>query len=120
MPPSLLTAIAALLEGVSRKDLALRAARLSAAYRLGGTSVVIAEEADGLAYLVARMPATLAAIQAVLARAMEVVPGFAPSSFLDVGAGPGTAAWAARERWPALGAVHLLEPNPVLGLSPPD
>ena len=112
MPPALLTAIAVLLEGVSRKDLAIRAARLSTAYRQGGTSVVIANQADTLAYLVARMPATYAAMRAVLARVMEIVPGLAPESFLDVGAGPGTAAWAMRDLWPSL-AVTLVEPNSV-------
>ena len=112
MTPALLTAIAALLEGVSRKDLAMRAARLSAAYRQGGTSAVIGNEADALAYLVTRMPATYAAIRAALRRVTEVLPEFAPASFLDVGAGPGTAAWAARDMWPSI-AVTLVEPNPV-------
>jgi ribosomal protein RSM22 (predicted rRNA methylase) len=101
-----------LLEGVSRKDLAVRAEKLSSAYRQGGTSAVIANEADALAYLVARMPATYAAIRAVLARMAEVAPEFRPASFLDVGAGPGTAAWAVRDLWPSLEAVRLLEPNP--------
>ena len=110
MPPALLTAIAVLLEGVSRKDLAVRAAKLSAAYRQGGTSDVIAGQADALAYLVARMPATYAAIRAVLARVKESAPEFEPANFLDVGAGPGTAAWAARDVWPSLAAT-LVEPN---------
>lgn len=110
MPPALLTAIAALLEGVSRKDLAQRAERLSTSYRQGGTSVGVADDADALAYLVARMPATYAAVRAVLARVMEILPEFSPASFLDMGAGPGTAAWAVRDKWPALGAV-LIEPN---------
>ena len=108
MTPALLTAIAALLEGASRKDLAMRAARLSAAYRQGGTSAVIGNEADALAYLVTRMPATYAAIRAALRRVTEVLPEFAPASFLDVGAGPGTAAWAARDMWPSI-AVTLVE-----------
>ena len=111
MPPALLTAIAALLEGVSRKELGARAARLSATYRAGGTSAAIADEADALAYLVTRLPATYAAIHAVMARILEIVPDFKPVSFLDIGAGPGTAAWAARDIWPSLGAIHLLEPN---------
>jgi len=58
------------------------------------------------------MPATYAAVRAVLARVMEVDPEFVPASFLDVGAGPGTAAWAMRDIWPALGAV-LIEPNAI-------
>ena len=112
MPPTLLTAIAELLEGISRKDLARRAERLSASYRQGGTSAGVADDADALAYLVARMPATYAAVRAVLARVMELLPEFTPASFLDVGAGPGTAAWAVRDLWPEIGAV-LIEPNAI-------
>lgn len=112
MPPALLTAIAVLLEGISRKDLAQRAERLSAHYRQGGTSAAVANEADALAYAVARMPATYAAIRAVLAQVMRIVPDFQPSGLLDVGAGPGTAAWAARDLWPSTAAI-LVEPNPI-------
>jgi ribosomal protein RSM22 (predicted rRNA methylase) len=103
----------ALLDGISRKDLAARAAKLSAAYRAGGTSAQIANRMDALAYLVARFPATHAAAHAVLRRAVEANPGFAPISLLDVGAGPGTVASAARVLWPSLHAITLLEPNAV-------
>ena len=89
MPPALLTAIAVLLEGVSRKDLAVRAAKLSAAYRQGGTSDVIANQADALAYLVARMPATYAAIRAVMARVTEIVPEFDAVELSGCGRGAG-------------------------------
>ena len=113
MTPALNAAIATMLEGVSRKDLEQRAARISAAYRDGGTSAGIVNEADALAYLVTRCPATYAAMQAVFARIAEAMPGFSPLSLLDVGAGPGTAAWAARDAWPALAAVTMIEPNAV-------
>jgi ribosomal protein RSM22 (predicted rRNA methylase) len=105
--------IAALLEGVSRKDLEARAQKISAAYRSGGTSAVIADRMDALAYLVARLPATYAAAYAALARVAEACPGFVPSSLLDIGAGPGTVAHAARNIWSSLGAVTLVEPNAV-------
>ena len=113
MTPSLTGAIALLLEGVSRKDLEQRAGRISAAYRDGGTSAGIKTEADALAYLVTRCPATYAATRAAFDRVMEAVPGFHPLSLLDVGAGPGTAAWAARDAWPSLGAMTLIEPNAI-------
>lgn len=113
MNPALIAQITTMLVGVSRKELAVRAGRLSAAYRAGGTSAGIADPLDGLAYLVARAPATHAAIRAAMARAAQTQPGFAPKSLLDIGAGPGTAAWAAREVWPALDALTLIEPNPV-------
>ena len=105
--------IALLLEGVSRKTLSDRAARLSATYRAGGSSASVEDHLDGLAYLVARAPATYAAIRAVLSRVEEAAPGFSPLSHLDIGAGPGTAAWAVREAWPGVGTMTLIEPNPV-------
>ena len=104
-------AIALLLEGVSRKDLEQRAGKISAAYRDGRNLGGIKSSADALAYLVTRCPATYAATRAAFARVMEAMPGFSPSSLLDVGAGPGTAAWAARDVWPSLGAMTLIEPN---------
>jgi ribosomal protein RSM22 (predicted rRNA methylase) len=110
-PPALTRAIAALLEGVSRKDLARRAQTLSAAYREGRTSSGIVGELDVAAYVAARMPATYAACAAVFARAASAMPDFTPQSLLDVGAGPGTAAFAAREAWPSLSATTLLEHN---------
>jgi len=113
MTPALNAAIALLLEGVSRKELEQRAGKMSASYRDGGTSAGIVNAADALAYLVTRAPATYAALSASFARVAEAMPGFSPESLLDVGAGPGTAAWASREVWPSLGTVTMLEPNAV-------
>jgi ribosomal protein RSM22 (predicted rRNA methylase) len=113
MTPALVAAIAALLEGVSRKDLEQRAGKISAVYRDGGSSAGITSMSDALAYLVTRLPATYAAVRAVFARVEEAMPDFTPSSLLDIGAGPGTAALAAREAWPGLDAVTLIEPNAV-------
>jgi ribosomal protein RSM22 (predicted rRNA methylase) len=113
-PPVLTAALDAMLEGVSRKDLAARAEKMSAAYRSGETSGGIVTGADALAYAVARMPATYAACAAVFARLSGALPGFAPASMLDIGAGPGTAAWAARGAWPELTAITLLDRNPAL------
>ena len=59
-------------------------------------------EADALAYALARMPATYAAVTASLNALREIRPDFAPASLLDVGAGPGTATWAAAEAFPSL------------------
>lgn len=103
----------ALLEGVSRKDLAARAQKQSAAYRDGGTSAGIASDSDALAYALARAPATYAAARAVLRRVRDMAPDFTPASLADVGAGPGTASWAAAEIWPGL-AVTMRDHNPHL------
>jgi ribosomal protein RSM22 (predicted rRNA methylase) len=113
LPPARLAALNALLDGISRKDLATRVEKQSVAYRAGGTSVQIAGDLDALAYAVARAPATYAAARAVFGRVLEVRPDFAPASLLDVGAGPGTASWAAAEAWPGL-TVSMLDHNPHL------
>jgi ribosomal protein RSM22 (predicted rRNA methylase) len=39
------------------------------------------------------------------------MPEFAPRSLLDIGAGPGTASWAAIEAWPNLAGVTMLDSN---------
>ena len=111
LPPALAAAIANMLEGVSRNDLARREERQSAVYRGGGTSAGIATGTDALAYLVWRLPATFAALSAVFARVGETVPDFAPARFLDIGAGPGTASWAAAQRWPTLTDFTLVDRN---------
>lgn len=113
LPAALKAALDAELEGVSRKDLAIRAAATSAAYRAGGTSAAtIKGHADALAYALARLPATYAAGVAVLAEAQRLAPGFAPTSLLDAGAGPGGGSWAAAETWGSLRHVTWLDANP--------
>lgn len=113
MHPDFTKALAVLLEGVSRKALAAAAQKQSAGYRQGATSGAIATPVDAAAYAVARMPATYAVCAAVFARLAEVVPDFAPSSLLDVGAGTGAASWAAIGQWPGI-SVTMLDHNPAL------
>ena len=113
-PPRLSDALAALLEGVSRKDLAAAAKAISDGYRAGASSHGIATPLQAAAYATARMPATIAASAAVFARLAEVMPDFRPQSLLDVGAGTGAASWAAVTEWPSLQTIAMLEPNPAL------
>jgi ribosomal protein RSM22 (predicted rRNA methylase) len=114
MHPDLTKAFASLLDGVSRKELAAAAQKMSAGYRRGATSGAIVTPVEATAYAVARMPATYAACAAVLARIGEVMPGFAPASLLDVGAGTGAASWAAIAQWPGLASIVMLDQNPAL------
>ena len=60
------------------------------------------------------MPATYAAVTASLNALAEITPDFAPKSLLDVGAGPGTASWAAAEAFSSLTAFTLLDANGAL------
>jgi ribosomal protein RSM22 (predicted rRNA methylase) len=64
------------------------------------------------AYLAYRAPATYAAAAAVFRQVALQRPDWAPRSLLDAGAGPGVAAWAAREAWPSLARLTLLEVEP--------
>jgi ribosomal protein RSM22 (predicted rRNA methylase) len=113
-PPELTIALQALLEGVPRKELAVAAKHMSEGYRRGGTSQPITATLQAIAYAVARMPATFAACGAVFARLVEAMPGFAPQSLLDVGAGTGAASWAGVTQWPGLVSVTMLDRNPAL------
>ncbi len=113
MHPDLTKALALLLDGVSRKELAAAAQKMSAAYRGGATSQAIVTPLQAIAYAVARMPATHAACAAVFARLAEAMPALAPSSLLDIGAGTGAASWAAVGQWPGISAT-MLDHNPAL------
>nr|WP_041756287.1 small ribosomal subunit Rsm22 family protein [Bradyrhizobium sp. ORS 278] len=114
LPPHLKAALEAGLHRQSRQDAAARAARISAAYRSGGNSGTITSEADAIAYAAVRMPATYAAMAASLNAVMQASPEFAPVSLLDVGAGPGTASFAAAEAFASLAAFHAIDANPAL------
>jgi ribosomal protein RSM22 (predicted rRNA methylase) len=114
LPAELKAALDAKLHGLSRNDAAERAALISKTYRDGGNSGAIRSEADALAYALARMPATYAAVTASLNALREIIPHSAPTSLLDVGAGPGTASWAAAEAFSSLNDFTLLDTNSAL------
>src|SRR5207237_3696200 len=83
---------------------------LSRRYRAeDGCKPLVTSPTERAAYLVTRLPATFAAITAVLREARDRVPDFHPRSLLDLGAGPGTAAWAASEIFPEIERVVLVE-----------
>ena len=114
LPAELKAALDARLKGFSRNDAAERSAAISKTYRDGGGSGAIRSESDALAYALARMPATYAAVTASLNALCEIHPEFAPISLLDVGAGPGTASWAAAEAFSSLQDFRLLDANDAL------
>ena len=111
LPAELKAALDVKSQGLSRNDAAGRAALISKTYRDGGGSGAIASEADALAYALSRMPATYAAVTASLNALRAVAADFAPASLLDIGAGPGTASWAAAEAFPWLHNFTLLDAN---------
>jgi ribosomal protein RSM22 (predicted rRNA methylase) len=85
--------------------------RLMTAYRSGEVpdGPVMATRADAAAYAAYRMPATAAATAIALREMCRSLPGWAPASVLDLGAGTGGASWAAAEELASLRTVVLLE-----------
>ena len=83
-PPGLKAAIQGYLAGNDAGSLVDSARRMSQRYREGRRSD---DELDFRAYLVARLPATYAAVDFCLAELARRAPRFTPASFLDAGSG---------------------------------
>jgi ribosomal protein RSM22 (predicted rRNA methylase) len=115
LPPRLRQAIDRALSGIALGELAAASAALSRRYRderREGRHYV-ATDNDVLAYIAVRLPATYAAARASFAAVAQARPDFAPTTALDVGAGPGTALWAAADCWPSLAEALLIEASPI-------
>ncbi|MBA3237278.1 MAG: rRNA methyltransferase [Parachlamydiaceae bacterium] len=69
---------------------------------------LILTDAERCAYLVARLPATYAVIRRVL-NEIHLSPSETIESLLDLGAGPGSAMWAACECFSSLDQITLVE-----------
>ncbi|MFL4466054.1 small ribosomal subunit Rsm22 family protein, partial [Brucella melitensis] len=116
LPASLRHAVDGALEGVALADLKRASEILSRRYRAETRDgrLHICDELAAKAYLAARLPTTYAAVRASLDSAAESCPEFAPQSMLDVGAGPGTALWAAKQCWPELQSATMIEASPAI------
>ena len=99
------------LAGLRGRDLSGPAWALSERYRSGEMT----EESRGFAagqlqaYLATRAPATFAVTRRVLSELASLRPDWAPTSLLDLGAGPGTATWAAAAVFPSIEHAELVE-----------
>ena len=111
LPDALQAGIDEVVGAGDRRELERAAHTLSDAYRAGGSAAARAAHTKGdvAAYLATRAPATFAAAAEVFRQIELARPGWSPSSILDLGAGPGIAAWAALQAWPGLSAVTLVE-----------
>src|SRR3954452_9063654 len=69
------------------------------------------------AYVVTRLPATYAAVTSVFAEIRHRMPAFQPVSLLDLGAGAGTATWAAAVVFPSIQRATLIEQSSELILT---
>ena len=102
------------LAGLRGSDLRGPASVLSERYRSGQVTEHPLGYAPGelQAYLATRLPATFAATRKVLSELASLRPGWSPTSMLDLGAGPGTATWAALTVFPSMRRVELVEREP--------
>jgi ribosomal protein RSM22 (predicted rRNA methylase) len=112
LPGDLRSALDEALAAMPAKRLATVAADLSQRYRTGapGRAGTFARSRDEIAaYAAVRLPATYGATCAALRQVRERLPDWEPATLADIGAGPGTAMWAAVRIWPDLAHVTLLE-----------
>ncbi len=110
LPLSLQMALEEIAATIPLSTLRSAYSKISQSYRRGEDSGLLFRNREQiLAYLLARMPATYAAVFKVLASVQERLPDWRCSSVLDLGAGPGTASWAACEVFPTIDRVHLFE-----------
>jgi ribosomal protein RSM22 (predicted rRNA methylase) len=107
-------AIEAESSGVAGRDLARAAEALSQRYRDAGAHVAGGHrlsDLERLAYATVRLPATAAAMDAVLA-ALGALTADAPATVVDLGAGPATALWSLVARWPSIARATLVDRDP--------
>lgn len=97
---------------VSLKKLCESYAALSQTYRSGGASKDIKTRDEAIAYAVARMPATYAALSRVLYE-LQALSDLSIDSVLDLGSGPGTTFWALQNYF-SHASVTLVEQNPFI------
>ena len=116
LPIELRDAVNSELAGRSPKELAPVVENLSKRYRSSLQAAVeerlVQTSDDAAAYAAFRLPATYGAVYGALGQVKAQLPEFRPTSLLDVGAGPGTAMWAAHhpDLWQdSLEKVTLLE-----------
>lgn len=110
LPPDIRVVLEELAREQNGRELRAAAGAVSERYRERGGALQIANDAEARAYLATRFPATYAAAKRAMQITRNVIPGYLPQRMLDVGAGPGTVALAAREIW-SPGLITLIEPN---------
>lgn len=115
LPEDLSNALEKQFSKIPRSVLAAAAADLTNRYRSpvrDQLQTFITSDHHRLAYLAARMPATYAVVHRVLEECRNRRPEFSPGTMCDIGAGPGTATWAALTVCPEIASVTLYEKDP--------
>ncbi len=116
LPPALEQAIEAALKAVPTSQWMRAAQRLSERYRAersGAPGTPLAQGTPAaLGYAALILPAAYAQLHGAMAATAARIPGWQPRTLLDLGSGPGTALWAATERWPTLQTCVAWEREP--------
>jgi ribosomal protein RSM22 (predicted rRNA methylase) len=110
LPPDLNQVLQREIGKTDRTELAHAVAQLTQRYKSGSfSSPAITTVAHRAAYLAVRLPATFAANLHVLSEICRLAPQAGITSILDLGAGPGTSAYAAAKVFPKLALVTMIE-----------
>ncbi|MBI3736030.1 hypothetical protein HY256_05920, partial [Candidatus Sumerlaeota bacterium] len=109
LPPELSLAVEEEAARIQPRDLADAARDLSQAYRGESLAPRFRTHVHRVAYCVTRMSATYAAVHTALANILPSRADPPIHTVLDLGAGPGTASWAACELIPSPARINLIE-----------
>lgn len=111
LAPELEDALDLLFEGVSWSALTRGSDDLSRRYRADPDAFrpFVPSTSDALSYCAYRLPATYAAVYRALETVRETLSPWAPRTVLDLGAGPGTASFAALAVYPDIRRLTLVE-----------
>ncbi|WP_218026076.1 small ribosomal subunit Rsm22 family protein [Nocardia miyunensis] len=111
LPVELVEGLEQACAGVPERQLAVAVDRLISRYRdpRPAATPILGSAADVTAYAAYRMPATWGAVRFALGQFHELVPGFRPRTFLDIGGGTGAALWASAEVFPSLTEAVVLD-----------
>ncbi len=113
LPQLLLSSIEKEISSIPVKNLHKAYTELSNKYRLNRKDInhTLQNEEQRISYIAARMPSTYETVHKVLNEIMNYGTENI-QSILDIGAGPGTAAWACCELFESIRKITLLEQNP--------
>ena len=108
LPSALQAAIEQETNSIDLRQLIAAREELTRRYRQPSASSYMTTAAQRHAYLFSRLPATYAALAAAM-QALRGVADWRLTSVLDLGAGPGTAMWAACEHFPTIEQATMIE-----------
>lgn len=109
LPEDLRHALRGEIEKTGRASLAKASAQLTEHYQAGGSCAALRTEAHRAAYLAVRLPAIYACDLNVFSEIQRLAPEADVQSMLDLGAGPGTALYAAVRVFPSLSQATMIE-----------